>query len=99
MRGRAVVAAILIAAACADPDVHGDAGPAFAGLQSAVASKPGSALLTWTAASGSSNPITYEVYAGNAAGEENFRIPLARTTGTQVEVSGLPGGALPTFFV
>jgi choice-of-anchor B domain-containing protein len=95
----ALVAAVLHGAACGARPVADRPAPMFAGLQTVTVLAPGTARLSWAGASGDSPPITYEVYVASAAGEQNYAFPIARTSALQVEVSDLPGGALPTFFV
>ncbi len=65
--------------------------PVFAGLKSAGRGGDDlTALLTWDAASGASEPITYNIYKASAAGAQDFNsAPLANVAATSASVSGL----------
>lgn len=95
--GHMMLAAAL-AAGCGSPKKDSTP-PVFAGLETATSPASGTAHLSWSAATDDSK-ITYDVYAASSAGGENYLLaPIATTTQTQIDVTGLPGGALPSFFV
>jgi beta-glucanase (GH16 family) len=67
------------------------AGPAFGGLVGATPAVQG-ATLTWSAATGGSPPILYNVYEGAASGAENFNAPLLTTNSLSAFISSLDPG-------
>lgn len=74
--------------------------PEFEGLQTAVAQTAGTAVLTWSAASDRSLPITYGVWVANSSGEQPLNAaPIAETADLQVTITGLPTGAAESWFV
>ena len=65
--------------------------PEFAGLATASAIAPGTALLTWDAAEDRSDPITYRVFVASSSGAESFgTAPLAETQSLEVQIAGFP---------
>src|SRR5688500_1206706 len=77
-----------------------EAAPVFAGLESATVVSPGTARLSWVAASDESAPITYHVWTTTSPGGEAFsQAPLLSTELLTIDVTGLPQGAMPSYFV
>jgi len=75
--------------------------PVFAGLKSAGRGGDDlTALLTWDAASGANEPITYNIYKASAAGAEDFNAaPLANVAETSASIPGLTYGREAYFVV
>ena len=91
-------AGVFAAAACggSKPD---HAAPVFAGLESATVVAPGTARLAWSAASDRSAPVTYEIFRGDGSHAEDLVTPVATTDALTLDVSGLPPGMRPSWFV
>lgn len=101
-----LAAAVLAASACSGGAGNGrgsdDEPPVFAGLDAAAVVTAGTARLTWSAAEDASQPVTYLVYRSSAPGQQDFSdasVPLASTESLTVDVTGLPAGATPSYFV
>lgn len=72
--------------------------PVFAGLGSVTAAI-NAATLSWSAASGGTPPLTYNVFKATASGTENFVAPLLSTGALSVSVPLYPGSNSPiTYF-
>ena len=72
--------------------------PVFAGLGSVTAAI-NAATLSWSAASGGTPPLTYNVFKATASGTENFGAPLLNTGALSVSVPLYPGSNSPiTYF-
>lgn len=101
----ALAAAVLATSACNSGGGGGGSDvepPVFAGLDTATVVSPGTARLAWSAADDASLPVTYLVYRASAPASQDFSdasTPLASTESLTVDVSGLPGGAAPSYFV
>ncbi len=77
-----------------------EAPPTFAGLETATVVTAGTARLTWSAASDPSGPITYHVWRTMSPGMEAFNDPPAVSTqALTIDITGLPPGAMPSYFV